>query len=115
MGGPWTEGDVQRVVQHLDSIDALDYPPNAAMLQRIQQAISNGQELTSAENNFMTHELTEAALMAEGMSLDEAHEIAMQTHPTFANYDPEVVQQFPELFNRTGSPSGTFHDANNGI
>lgn len=70
------------------------------MLQRIQQAISNGQELSSAENNFMTHELTEAALMAEGMSLDEAHEIAMQTHPTFANYDPEVVQQFPELFNR---------------
>lgn len=101
MGVPYTEGDLQAVREHLGSLpdDALDYPPNAAMLERIQEAMSNGQALTYAENNFMAHELTEAALMAEGMSQDEAHDIAMLEHPNFANYDPEVVQQFPELFN----------------
>jgi hypothetical protein len=46
----------------------------------------------------MTHELTEAKLMNGGMSYEQAHEIAGKTHPTFANYDPEVIKQFPEAF-----------------
>ena len=25
--------------------------------------------------------------------------MAGKTHPTFANYDPDVIKQFPELFN----------------
>jgi hypothetical protein len=48
----------------------------------------------------MTHEITEAGLMDDGMRYQEAHELASRTHPTFANYDPEVIKQFPELFNQ---------------
>ncbi|WP_255502332.1 hypothetical protein [Cellulomonas sp. JH27-2] len=34
------------------------------------------------------------------MGYEQAHELAGQTHPTFGNYDPEVIKQFPELFNQ---------------
>ncbi|MHB8289467.1 MAG: hypothetical protein ACYDEY_09570 [Acidimicrobiales bacterium] len=49
----------------------------------------------------MTHvlKLTEADLMSRGVSQDLAHEMAGLTHPTFANYDPEVIKQYPEYFN----------------
>ena len=70
------------------------------MLARIRGAAADGRPLTEAEHNFMTHELTEAGLMDRGMGYAEAHELAGQTHPTFANYDPEVIKQFPELFNQ---------------
>lgn len=53
-----------------------------------------------ADQNFMRHELTEAGLMNRGTVYEQAHEIAGQTHPTFGNYDPEVIKQFPELFNQ---------------
>ena len=33
------------------------------------------------------------------MSLDEAHGLAGRTHPTFSNYDPEVIKAYPEYFN----------------
>jgi hypothetical protein len=33
------------------------------------------------------------------MDIEQAHAQAMLTHPTFANYDPEVIAAFPERFN----------------
>jgi hypothetical protein len=69
------------------------------MLGRVQGAIAGGRDLAMGETNFMTHELREASLMDSGVDQDSAHELAGQTHPTFANYDPEVIKQFPEYFN----------------
>ena len=95
-----TESNLETVTQHLDNIGALgDHPPNLAMLGRIEEAIASGRDLTPGEVNFMTHELTEANLMSNGVGQDLAHELAGQTHPTFGNYDPEVIKQFPEYFN----------------
>jgi hypothetical protein len=50
-----TDSNVATVTQHLDNIGALDHPPNAAMLGRVQDAIASGRDLTSGETNFMTH------------------------------------------------------------
>jgi hypothetical protein len=61
--------------------------------------MSDGRSLTAGEQNFMTHELTEAGAMARGVPQDLAHEMAGQTHPLYQNYDPEVIKQFPEYFN----------------
>jgi hypothetical protein len=69
------------------------------MVARIQDAIDSDRPLTEGEQNFMTHELTESDLMSRGVDQDLAHEQAMQTHPTFANYDPEVIKQYSEYFN----------------
>jgi hypothetical protein len=91
--------DLAAVERHLGSIDAMDYPPNQAMLDRIAAAQSLGRPLTEAEQNFLRHELTEADALARGMSVDEAHQIAGLTHPTYGNYDPEVIKAFPEYFN----------------
>jgi hypothetical protein len=46
-----------------------------------------------------THEVTEARLTAEGLGYEEAHAAAQATHPLYANYDPEVIAQYPEYFN----------------
>jgi hypothetical protein len=37
--------------------------------------------------------------MSSGTPQNLAHAMAGQTHPTFANYDPEVIKQFPNYFN----------------
>jgi hypothetical protein len=70
------------------------------MLARIRGAAAGGRPLSTADQNFLTHELTEAELMEGGMGYSEAHGIAGGTHPTFGNYDPEVIKQVPELFNQ---------------
>lgn len=90
--------DASRIETHLGRLD--HSPANDAMLARIRGAATDGRPLTEAEQNFMTHELTEAGLMDRGMGYPQAHELAGQTHPTFGNYDPEVIKQFPELFNQ---------------
>ncbi|MCW2749155.1 MAG: repeat protein, partial [Aeromicrobium sp.] len=83
---------------HLASIDAMT-GPNQMMLDRISQAQDAGRALTFGEENFLLHETTEARLVSEGLSLDAAHAAALETHPLYANYDPEVIKAFPEYFN----------------
>jgi len=61
--------------------------------------MADGRPLSEGEQNFMQHELTEAGLMDGGMSYGDAHELALQTHPLMKNYTPEVIDQFPEMFN----------------
>ncbi|WP_405165594.1 PA14 domain-containing protein [Nocardia sp. NBC_01499] len=93
----YTRADLDGVAQHLSR---LDYSPaNDAMIGRIRKAMDNGRSLSEGESNFMAHETTETRLMGQGMSYDDAHAEALKTHPLFKNYDPEVIDQFPELFN----------------
>ncbi|MBO3089224.1 beta-1,3-glucanase family protein [Cellulomonas dongxiuzhuiae] len=89
--------DVARIESHLAR---LDYSPaNDAMLARLRAAAADGTPLSPADQNFLRHELTEAGLMDNGAPYERAHQIAGETHPTFSNYDPEVIRKFPELFN----------------
>ncbi|MBF0688125.1 MAG: RHS repeat-associated core domain-containing protein [Cellulomonas sp.] len=90
--------DAARIETHLARLD--HSPANDAMLARIRAAAAAGRPLSAADQSFMRHELTEAGLMDRGMGYEEAHGLAGQTHPTFGNYDPEVIKQFPELFNQ---------------
>jgi RHS repeat-associated protein len=98
-GGAFTADDLGTVREYLSSQGFLDDPANNAMVDRIQSAIDSGRPLTEGEQNFMTHELTEANLVNDGMSQEAAHEIASGTHPPFSNYDPAVISQYPDLFN----------------
>jgi hypothetical protein len=96
--GAAAESATVRIETHLARLD--HSPANDAMLARIRNATADGRPLSAADKNFVKHELTEADLMDRGMPYDEAHKIAGRTHPTFSNYDPEVIKQFPELFNQ---------------
>ena len=98
-GGTFTADHLGTVRDYLSSQGFFDDPANNAMVDRIQSAIDSGRPLTQGEQNFMTHELTEANLVNDGMSQEAAHEIASGTHPPFSNYDPAVISQYPELFN----------------
>lgn len=37
--------------------------------------------------------------MDDGMPYEQAHELALKTHPLFKNYDPAVIEQYAEVFN----------------
>jgi hypothetical protein len=91
------EADVDSVASHLDRLD--HSPANDAMLSRIRERMAAGEELTEGQRNFMNHETTEKALMDEGLSYEDAHERALQTHPPGKNYEPEVIDQYAHLFN----------------
>jgi hypothetical protein len=93
----YTAGDVQVVERHLARLD--HSPANDAMISRIRSALAAGLPLAEGDRHFMTHELTESRLMDEGMSYEDAHERALGTHPLMRNYAPEVIDQFPMLFN----------------
>ena len=47
--------------------------------------------------NFMNHELTEAGLMSGGMSYEEAHAVALGTHPPGQNYDVDLIKEYDEF------------------
>jgi len=84
---------------HLGTIpDALEYGPNRAMLDSIGDAVASGRPLTTAERNFLDHELLEASYVGQGMTQEAAHALTHQTVPVASNYSPAVIQQFPDHF-----------------
>jgi RHS repeat-associated protein len=95
--------------QHLASIGKAAEPENAMMLELIEKAIRTGRPLTRGEATFLYHEVIEADLIKAGFGGPvevapdvwdfEAHDLAGQFHDQFSNYDPKVIQAFPELFN----------------
>jgi RHS repeat-associated protein len=95
-----TEEGLGQVEQHLAQFG--DHPPNAAMVERLRTALGNGGSIEGADANFYNHELTESSLMNGGMSYDEAHATALEQHGVspYSLYHPDVIQQFPEYFNR---------------
>jgi hypothetical protein len=97
VGETVTTAEIDAVETHLSQFG--EYGPNDAMVSRIRDAVAEGRPLDLAERNFMQHELTEAELMGRGMSQEAAHEASLTTHDLYANYHPDVIQQFPDLFN----------------
>ncbi|PWR13637.1 hypothetical protein DKT69_20140 [Micromonospora sicca] len=89
--GGYSINDIDIVAQHLSG----EYwsPANDEMIARIRGSISSGAPLSSSQQNFMSHELTEANLMANGMSYEEAHEAALRTHPPGQNYDIDIIDK----------------------
>lgn len=63
-------------------------------MDKIEEMLSNNQELTGAYKDFYEHELTESALMKQGYGYDDAHNMALDIHDVVpqALYSPEVVE-----------------------
>jgi hypothetical protein len=97
VGETVTAAEIDAVETHLSQFGP--YGPNEAMINGIREAMAEGRALSVAEQNLMTHELTEIELMNQGMSQELAHEGALSTHDLYSNYSAEVIQQFAELFN----------------
>lgn len=87
-----------RIEQHLTRLD--HSPANDAMLARIRGAAADGTPLSKADRAFIRHDSTEAWLMDRGVNYGPAHRVAGWTHRTYGNYDPSVIKQFPDMFNR---------------
>ncbi|WP_329023496.1 putative T7SS-secreted protein [Streptomyces sp. NBC_00690] len=98
-GEHYSTEDLARVAEHLGTrVDPWEV--NDAMIENIRARMEAGLPLSEGQIYFMRHELTEAKLMDEGMPYEEAHEIALKTHPHLKNYSPDVIAQYPGWFNK---------------
>jgi RHS repeat-associated protein len=91
---------IATIEAHLARLDALDYPPNAAMLERLRAGSESIQDLA-----FYEHELHEAELMSRGMDDRSAHLATLKwQHIPFERgylsrlFAPEVIQKMPQYF-----------------
>jgi len=92
---------IAKIESYLASIDALDYGPNQAMIQRLQAGSATEQDL-----NFYEHELHESQLVEQGMDVEAAHMATLRWQnipyePGFRAqlFAPDVIEQYPESFN----------------
>jgi RHS repeat-associated protein len=92
-GDAFTPGDIDTVEQHLSTLDPFD--ANDEMISRIRANMASGTPLSSSQVNFMRHETTEARLMSGGMSYEDAHSAALETHPPGQNYDVDIIKKNP--------------------
>lgn len=95
---------LNEVRKHLtNDVDGLDFEPNNAMMRKIEEMLSNNQELTGAYKDFYEHELTESTLMKQGYGYNDAHNMALEIHNVQpqALYSPEIVQEFSKWFNKS--------------
>lgn len=78
-----------------------DFPQNAAMLKRLENAMSVDQKVTGADAIFYTHEAAEATMMSRGMSYEAAHAAALEKYGVspYSVYHAEVISEFRNYFN----------------
>lgn len=79
-----------------------DIPENQAMIDRIENALKNGNAITGADASFYMHEAAEATMMQKGIAYEIAHEAVLKKYNVspYSVYHPEVIQQFSEWFNQ---------------
>ena len=77
------------------------YPHNAAMIERVRDALDSGIRIHGADASFYMHEVHEATLMARGVPYDAAHAQALAKYRVspFSVYHAEVVRRFASYFN----------------
>jgi hypothetical protein len=94
-----TSSGINKIKAHLASMDP--YPPNDAMIQRLENALANGQKLEGADASFYLHELKEADLMSGGMDYTPAHEAALKYYGVsrLSVYHPDVIISLSSWFN----------------
>ena len=95
---------LNEVRRHLTyDVDGLDFEPNKAMMNKIEEMISDNQELTGAYRDFYEHELTESMLMQQKYGYNDSHNMALEIHNVQpqALYSPEIVQDYSKWFNKS--------------
>lgn len=98
------------VITHLSQAGFEQVPENAAMIQRLQNALADGKLVAGADASFYLHEISESTMMKrliqDGLSFDDAYDIAhsavlnkYEVSP-FSVYHPDVIQVLgPSHFN----------------
>jgi hypothetical protein len=72
------------------------------MINRLEQALNNNQEISGADASFYFHESREAELMQQGLTYSEAHQQALKDYEVspFSVYHPDVIRAYPDEFNQ---------------
>ena len=101
-----TQTNLSMIEEHLAGLGP--GAANAAMLGRLQSALSSGQPLTGANLNFYLHEVAEANLVRQGIDQETAHLMVLdqQGVSPYSLYAPEVIKDNMDCSIRSGSSSG---------
>ncbi|WP_411681868.1 hypothetical protein, partial [Clostridium thailandense] len=94
-----TEKGLNIVKSHISTFD--EYGPNNAMINRLQNSLIKGKQVTGADASFYMHEVSESNLMSKGLGYDQAHAAALSKYGVspFSVYHPEVLNMYPQEFN----------------
>lgn len=86
-----TEKGLNIVKSHIATFD--EYGPNNAMINRLQNSLIKGKQVTGADASFYMHEFSESNLMSKGFGYDQAHAAALSKYGVspFSVYHPEVL------------------------
>ena len=70
------------------------------MIDRVSEALDNGEELIGPDAEFYLHELEETRLMEQGLDYVNAHNSALEEFGVteFDLYHPKVIKDMPEWF-----------------
>jgi RHS repeat-associated protein len=105
-----TDKGLSIVTAHLAQAGFEQVPENAAMIGRLQEALTHGKLISGADASFYLHEVSEATMMKRlvqnGLSFDGAYDVAhsavlnkYEVSP-FSVYHPDVIQALgPSHFN----------------
>lgn len=105
-----TDKSLSIVTTHLAQSGFHQAPENAAMIQRLQDALLQGNLISGADASFYLYEVSESTMMKRlvqgGLSFDDAYDIAhaavlnkYEVSP-FSVYHPDVIQALgPSHFN----------------
>lgn len=96
-----TQTGIDNVKKYLIEQGFINDYENQAMLERLEQALANGEKITGADAVYYTHELKEAQLVASGMEQGLAHQTALQFYGVspYSVYHPDVIKMQPEWWN----------------
>ena len=96
-----TQTGINNVRNYLMEQGFINDYENAAMLERLEQALANGEKITGADAVYYLHELKEAQLVASGINQNIAHEMALQYYKVspYSVYHPDVINMQPKWWN----------------
>jgi hypothetical protein len=89
-----TERGIARIEEHLARPGFDPDPANAAMIQRLRDALGNGERIRGADASFYMHEIYESTLMNRGMPYQWAHPAALERYgvSSYSVYHPDVIR-----------------------
>ncbi|EES50828.1 hypothetical protein NE172_14075 [Clostridium botulinum] len=100
-----SEKGLDIVKNHINQFE--EYKPNTEMINRLENAMKNGEKITDADSSFYMHELSESTMMKDltkTMDFEDAYDIAhgnaLEKYGVspFSVYDIEVIEKYPGEF-----------------
>ena len=96
-----SEKGLNKIKEHIAN-NGFETTENTQMIERIENALKNGEKLSGADASFYMHEIKESSLMSQGYTYEQAHKITLETYQVspFSVYHPDIIQKDPQSWGK---------------